>query len=368
MPPNSSDVPINFINTSPSLVSSYMKRYSVSYPGTQKVTLENYCKNGDGDCLKKANESIASDSYPTTDSSSDDTLSIFKWNLNTENCNTEEKNASQQENRSDVLLKYLKNANLNLKPEPIEHTEDVSRSFQSNTYSYPDFLPPPYNTLDLQKLALSKWDDWKLSFDPPLENSLDKLIARLIEMERLQHLTIVRERTREPSFSPIMAVNNRPNSTKGIPQLKHLKPSDFSCPQTGFEGDLHSFGSSMQESEISKCTCQRCQSKWNHGASASLSSITKHFRAPCSRTPAIFDSSNVIARRSLSYSGSSPKIRSTAKMTTPSTIVTCSLPDNESSKYKQPRTKRKPCRKNVTLMSKPFHSLAKQKYTHVDHQ
>ncbi|XP_053103094.1 protein FAM217A isoform X2 [Hemicordylus capensis] len=387
MPSSSSDIPMNFI-TNPTLLHSYVNRYHpVSYPGTPKTTLENHSRNGDQDFFKKASEATASESYPATDSSSDDMLSVMKWNLkrgngNTENPLAEEKYAAENE-KSDVLLKYLKNANLNLRPEPIEHKEDVSSSHENNTFSYPDFLPPPYNSLDLQKLSLSKWDDWKLAFNPPLDESLDKLISRLVEMERLQHLTILRERTKEQPISPTMAVNNHAISSKDIHQLKQLKRSDLSYHHAAYNADPCSLGDCMQEPDLSKCTCQHCHNKWDSGASSLLRSTTNHFRVSCnkcSKAPVILDSSSVLTRKSLSCSGSSSKIRSAVKMTSsklriPSTPVACCLPDNANSKPKQPRTKRKTCRKTVS-MGKVFHSqrlksisvISKQKYSNADHQ
>ncbi|XP_054841836.1 protein FAM217A [Eublepharis macularius] len=380
MPSSSSDTPINLINTNPTLVGSQsVNRYqSVSYPGIQQTPLENSSRNGDGDFFRKTHEATTSDSYPATNSSSDDMLSLMKLNWKTGNSYrekvlAEEKDACEDAKNRAVLLKYLKNANLNLRPEPIKDTE-TSSSAECDTFSYPDFLPPPFNTLDLQKLSLSKWDDWKLSFEPPLEGSLDKLISRLVEMERLQHLTILKERAKELSASPTMALSNRPTSTKDMKQLKAI---DISYPQAAFDGDFHNFDSCVQEPDISKCTCRYCHNKWNSGLVSPLHS--KHLRASCNKctkASVILDSSNIVARRSLSCCGSSAKIRSAVKMSSPNTAVAFSLHDNESSKGKQPRTRRKPCRKNVALMGKPSHSqrlkslsvMAKPKYTQIEHQ
>ncbi|XP_015282657.1 PREDICTED: protein FAM217A [Gekko japonicus] len=378
MPCSSSGIPLNFINTNPALVGSHpVNTYqSGSYPGTQQ-TLENCSTNGDGDFFKKIHKASASSSYPPTDSSSDDILSVTKLNWKTgdshgeDKVSAEEKDASEGAKNRAVLLKYLKNANLKLRPEPIEDIE-TSSSAECETFPYPDFLPEPYNTLDLQKLSLSKGGDWKLAFEPPLQGSLDKLISRLVEMERLQHLTVLKERTKEPSASPTMS--NRPSSTKDMYQLKQLKAIDLLCPQAAFGGDFHNPGSCVQETDISKWTCHHCHHRWNSGTLRS-----KHLRASCNKStkvPVILDSSNVAARRSLSCSGSSVKVRSAVKMPSPNTPAVFPLPDSESSKCKLPRTRRKSCRNNVSFMGKPFSShrlkslsvLAKPKYSQVDHQ
>lgn len=391
MPSSTSDIPINVINTSPVVLHPAVTRYNpVPYCGIQKTSLENYFTNGDGDFLKKVNETAAS--HPAMDSSSDDMPSVVKWNSKRRNSNTEsklleEKNVSENEKRNEILLKYLRNMNLNLRPDPMEHKEDASSSLEGDvTFSYPDFLPSPYNTLDLQKLSVLKWDDWKLAFNPPLEESLDKLISRLVEMERLQHLTILRERTRDHLVSTTMAVNNRASSSRDVYQLRQLRLSDFARHQAAFDGTSYSLGSYVQETDVSRCTCQHCRSKGSSGGSSSVRSSKKYLRGSCntfkgSRAPVILDSSNVLSRRSLSCSGSSSSIRSAVKTTSskllsPSVPTASSLPDSESSKYKQPRTKRKTCRKNIALTGKPFHSqrlkslsvISKQKYSHVDSQ
>lgn len=358
------------------------KYQSVSCPGTQETVSENCSRNGDGDFFKKTHEASASRSYPPTDSSSDETLSGKKLKRKTGTKLLAEENVAPECAKNDApedaknraaLLKYFKNANLTLRPQPIEDIE-TSSSAESGTFSYPDFLPAPYNTLDLQKMSLSKGDDWKLSFEPPLEGSLDKLVSRLVEMERLQHSTILKERTKDPSASPTMS--NRPSSTKDVYHLKQLKAVDLWCPQAAFDGDFHSFGNGLQETDISKWTCDHCP-KWNSGPVSCQHS--KHLRASyskCTKAPGFSDSSNGEARRPLSCCGSSTKIRSAVKTPSPNIPAAFSLPDRESSKCKLPRTRRKSYRNNVSLMGKPFSShrlkslsvLAKPKYSQVDHQ
>ncbi|XP_060098974.1 protein FAM217A [Heteronotia binoei] len=371
-PSSSNDTPTT-LNTNPTLVGSHPanKYQSVSYPGTQQT--ENCSRNGDGDFFKKTHETFVS-------SHSEDTLSVTKLNLKTGDSHGEdkllakEKDASEGAKNRSVLLKYLKKANLNLRPEPIEDLETSSTECDTG-FSYPDFLPAPYNTLDLQKLSLSKGDDWKLSFEPPLQGSLDKLLSRLVEMERLQHLTILKERTKELSASP--TTSNRPSSTKDVYQLKQLKSTDFLCPQAAFDGDFHNFGSCMKETDISKWTCHHCHNKWNSGPVLPLRS--KHLQAPYNKStkaPVIVDSGNIAARKSLSCSRSSTRIHSTVKKPSRNTPAVFSLAGSESSKCKLPRNRKKPCRNNIALMSKPFSShrlkclsvLAKAKQSQVDHQ
>ncbi|XP_060627636.2 protein FAM217A [Anolis sagrei] len=348
MPSNSSDVPTNFIHTNP-LVHSFMKRCDpASHFGTQKTTSGNSSKNSDGDICKKGNEINASDS-----SSSDDTLSTLKRKMKRRNANVEstgpieEKNTSENEERNKVLQEYLKLFNSNLKPDPIEHKENVFSSVGDDTFSYPDFLPLPYNTLDLQKL--SKLDNWRSAFKEPLDDSVDQLISRIIRMERLQHLTVVREKTKESAY-PAVAANNHSGSLTDIHQRKQLRPFDFSCSQAAFDGDRHNFGFSMHERHIQKCTSQHGHSKQSFGGVSPVRSSTKSSQACYStsksvKAPVTVDSSTVVTRQSAtSCSGSSSKIHTGVKMTS-STILSSSSTD-DSSKGKDVRTKKKSCRKN----------------------
>ncbi|KAG6925290.1 family with sequence similarity 217 member A, partial [Chelydra serpentina] len=76
----------NFFTVNPTLVGAHMNSYhTLSYRGPQQMPLGIYWTNGDGDFFKARNETTASDSYPATESSSDDTLCVSKWNLKLRN-------------------------------------------------------------------------------------------------------------------------------------------------------------------------------------------------------------------------------------------------------------------------------------------
>ncbi|XP_063156011.1 LOW QUALITY PROTEIN: protein FAM217A [Candoia aspera] len=386
MPSTSSDVPRNVIHTNP-LVQSFMKRHHpVSYQGTKKTTSEKNSTDGDGDFPKMTNEAATSDSYPATDSSGDDMRLANKWKLKKRNDNVErkllveEKAATETEKRNKALLEKLKNVNLNLKPDPFEHQEDdiPSSSAENDMFSYPDFLPSPYNNLNF-KNSLSKSDDWKSSIKPPLNASLDKLVSRLVEMERLQHTTILRERARE-AICPAVAANNRTILTKELPQSKQPRPLD--CCQVKCDGDTHNSSCGGQQTDMPKC-----QQSHNHKNSApSMHSSSKMTGASSSnfksnKTPVVLSSSNVALRQSLSCSGSSSKICPDVKLNStnadsPSPTIACSLPDSESSKNRPTKTKRKDLKKKGSLTSKSSQSqklksaslISKQKSSSVDPQ
>ncbi|XP_005306042.1 protein FAM217A isoform X1 [Chrysemys picta bellii] len=395
---SSQDNSLNFFTVNPTLMGARLNSYhTLSYRGPQQLPLGIYWTNGDGDFFKARNETTVSNSYPATESSSDDTVCVPQWNLKLRNSSvensflTEEGDVSESEKVNDVLLSYFKYMDLNLRPETIENIEKASSKHQNEVFPYPDFLPPPFNNLDLQKLALSKWDDWKEVFNPPPESSVVKLISRLLEIERMQHLTILKEKTRVLTVSSNLMLGNRPSSTKSMHQSKQSRLSDPLCLQTPFNRDCqeknksnHS-GCCTQEWNSSKCTWEYCQNcKWSAGTSSLRSSSTKQLRASCdafkSSKPPIILNSNMLLRRSSSCCVAAPRTQSTVKLTSPkllppSTAISSPFPDKDSLKYKQPRTKKKLYRKNV-VTSKTFHcqklksvsAMPKQKYTHTDKQ
>ncbi|XP_075777431.1 protein FAM217A isoform X2 [Pelodiscus sinensis] len=379
----------NFFAVNPTLVGTYMNSYHpVSYQRPQQMPLEIYWTNGDGDFFNTRNENTASDSTPTTESSSDDTVHVSKWNLMLRNSSvensllTEASDKPKTEKVNDVLLHYFKDMDLNLRPETLQNIGKASSKHQNEVFPYPDFLPPPFNNLDLQKLAISKWDDWKVFFNPPPEKSVMKLISRLLEIERMQHLTILKEKTRDLTVSPSVMLGNRPSSTKSMHHLKQSRLSDPSCLQTAFNGEYQEknkssySGCCMHECNSSKWEqCQNC--KWSARSSSIKSSSTKHLRASCdafksSKAPIILNSSNMLLRRSSSCCVAAPRIQSTVKLTSqkilpPGIAVTSLYPDKDNSKYKQPRTKKKLYRKNVvTSKLKSVSTMPKQKYTDTD--
>ncbi|KAM3841825.1 protein FAM217A [Vipera latastei] len=255
----SSDGLIHLATTNP-VVHFFTKRYHpVSYPETKKTTLGKNCRNDDGDSLKKANEVTTSDSYLATDSSSDDIYSASKWKLGKKSVNSEnkllaeEKEVTENEKRNIALLKYFKNLNLNIKTDSFMDQEDAPSLLENDKFPYPDFLPSPYNNLDFKKLSLSKSDSWKSSINPPLNDSLDKIVSRLVEMERLQHLTILREKKKE-AVSAAATASSRSISTKELHQSKQSRPLDCLCCLFRPERDI-------------KCTCQHCHSHKNSAIS-----------------------------------------------------------------------------------------------------
>lgn len=112
---------------------------------------------------------------------------------------------------------------LNLKP--IETVEEVFTEEPSEVFPYADFPPPPFSALNLHKLALSKSENWKATMGPA-EGCTEHVITRLLEMQRLQHSTVQRERPRLQTTFCTPAVTERPSSAKAVPKIRQPKLSD----------------------------------------------------------------------------------------------------------------------------------------------
>ncbi|XP_036599191.1 protein FAM217A-like [Trichosurus vulpecula] len=177
-------------------------RQADSYPGPQRqMSLSLHWPTADGDFCKDKYEPQSNPSS-APECNNDKTLFSSTWNAKCGKNSMEENlidksDLSEDENVRDILLNHFKKIDLNLRPEVIDDFEEPFSEQPNQVFSYPDFLPPPFNTLDLRKLALSKSKKWKLAFNH-IEYSTEKLINRLLEMERKQHMTIQKERPKIP--------------------------------------------------------------------------------------------------------------------------------------------------------------------------
>lgn len=113
---------------------------------------------------------------------------------------------------------------LNLKPKTIEKVEE---SFHNLI-----FLPPHFDTLDLHKLVLSKLENCKAKnnsreFLEHPENSIEHLIIHLLEMKRIQRITIQKERPRKQTNFCALVVTEQHSPFKAIPKMRWPKVSFF---------------------------------------------------------------------------------------------------------------------------------------------
>ncbi|KAM8791158.1 protein FAM217A isoform 3-T3 [Rhynchonycteris naso] len=312
----------------------------------------------------------------TTENNSDKTLSAPNWNLKYGNSNveenlTDESDLSENEKANDTLLSYFKKMDLNLKPETIENVEESFTEEPSEVFPYPDFLPFPFNTLDLHKFALSKSENWKAVVDS-VESCTEHLITRLLEMERLQHTTIQKERPRLQTTFCTPAVTERPSSSKTIPKMRQPKLSDSvslqtTCADKTREKRKSNSGSCKLEQSASKLNWSSADKhKWSsRPPSLKGSSTTKQlmatyddFKNPKSSilNPSQELSTNPTTAQTpqllIQVVSTRPCVPSRSLM--PISPIPLSFPENQRREIKAPRTKKKLYRKHIAL-NRPFY-------------
>nr|KAF6443750.1 family with sequence similarity 217 member A [Molossus molossus] len=305
-------------------------------------------------------------SYPLKEGSTmDNRNSSLEENL------TDESDLSENEKANDTLLGYFKKMDLNLKPETIESVEESFTEEPSEVFSYPDFLPPPFNTVDLHKLALSKSENWKATVES-LESCVEHLITRLLEMERLQHTTIQKERPRLQTTTCTPAVTERPSSSKTIPKMRQPKLSDSvslqtTCVDKTREKRKNNFGSCKLEQNASKWNWSSAgKYQWNsRPPSLKSSSTTKQLMAtyddfkspkssilnPCqelSSTPTTAQSAQSLVKVISTRPGLPPR------SLIPVSPIPLSFSENQREDIKAPKPKKKLYRKHIAL-NRPFY-------------
>ncbi|XP_051872906.1 uncharacterized protein LOC127570977 [Pristis pectinata] len=122
---------------------------------------------------------------------------------------------------------------LDFSPEVVK-ADDISSSRnneqESNQYPYPDFLPPPFNRIDFSELSLLEDHKWKEALPVRPNSPLEQLIDRIVQMEKIQFLTIQKERWRNSEMS--LAAGTKTGCTrKNTKRSRKSRRSDLSCLQ-----------------------------------------------------------------------------------------------------------------------------------------
>uniref|UniRef100_A0A8D2CNF6 Family with sequence similarity 217 member A n=1 Tax=Sciurus vulgaris TaxID=55149 RepID=A0A8D2CNF6_SCIVU len=365
--------PIRLFTLNHSLTSTPVDQQAGSNLGLP-VPLGLHWPYADGDFFKDRNE-FQIDSCSTIETNNGgETLSApncnFTGNSNVEEILTDESDLSENENTNDTLLSYFKKMDLKLKPEEIENVEESFTEERSEVFLYPDFLPPPFNTLDLHKFAFSKCENWKATVESP-ESSVEQLITRLLELERLQHTTIQKERSRLPNAFCSPAVSERPSSSKATLKARQPKLPDplslqTSCVDKSREKRKNNSGSGKLEQNASKWNWSGDgKYKWNSRPPSLKSSPTTKQSIATSD-----DFKNPKSFTSNSCQELSPKpataqtTQSLVKMAStrclpprspiPVSPIPLSFPENHREEIKSQRTKKKLYQKNI-LLNRPFY-------------
>ncbi|KAJ7404943.1 cadherin 26 [Willisornis vidua] len=115
-------------------------------------------------------------------------------------------------------------------PDCLEHVPEMG--FKEPDYYYPDFLPPPFNSWDLKQLAILVHVEGKADFRPRPTGSLEKYLARLVQLEWLQLQTEQSERAKARPHTAPGASRALKSPGKGKALLSPL-PSRQVLPQDG---------------------------------------------------------------------------------------------------------------------------------------
>uniref|UniRef100_A0A8C6UCM1 Family with sequence similarity 217 member B n=1 Tax=Neogobius melanostomus TaxID=47308 RepID=A0A8C6UCM1_9GOBI len=102
-------------------------------------------------------------------------------------------------------------------------TDDEDDDYEQPHYSYPDFLPPPFNNWSLRQLAVFLHTEGRGAPRPKPVGPLEKYLERLLQLEWLQIQTVQAESSRAPSTRqrPL----GFPSATVAQPQRPHTAPS-----------------------------------------------------------------------------------------------------------------------------------------------
>ncbi|XP_069420005.1 protein FAM217A isoform X1 [Ovis canadensis] len=366
---NMTNNPMRLFGVNPLTAASADKRVG-SHPAL-RAPLSLCRPYADGDSFKDTSEPHIN--LCSTLENSGELLTAPNWNLKCGNSSveenlTDESDLSENEKANDALLSYFKKMDLNLKPETIENVEEPFTEELNEVFPYPDFLPPPFSTLDLHKVALSKSDSWKMSVETPA-SSLEPLMARLLDMERLQHLTIQRERPRlQTSFCAPVATE-RPPSSKAVSKTRQPKPPDavglqMACAEKSHEKMKNSSGSYKPEYRAPKWNWNSAgKYKWGSRPALKTSSTPKQVIAvhddvkdpnisvlnPCQELtikPAPVQTTQLLVK-TVSARCLPPK------SPTPVSPTPLSFPDGHREESQAPRAKKELYRKGVVL-GRPF--------------
>ncbi|XP_034365930.2 protein FAM217A isoform X2 [Arvicanthis niloticus] len=344
----------------------------IPYPG-QSMPAGLCWPYADGDFLKDRNE-FHINSFSSMENNGD-SLSASNWNFKYRNCSveesiTDESDLSENEKMNDSLLSYFKKMDLKLKPERIEHVERAFTEEADEVSVYADFLPAPFNTLDLHRFAFSKCESWRAAVDPP-ESSIERLIIRLLELERLQHMTIQRERPRLQSTfcSSMFSVAERPSSSKAIAlKAKPPKNPETSTLQTsGIDKNRdkrkNNSGSGKPEQNVSKGSLSKSKSNsrqllkcpstskqcavahddLKNSKNSILNSCQEPPPKPTNTTQATQPMAKVVSTRCLP-----------PRSPMPVSPIPLSFPENPREEGKVPRTKKK-CHRKSILLNRSFY-------------
>lgn len=136
-------------------------------------------------------------------------------------------------------------------------------------YSYPDFLPPPFNSWSLRQLAVFLHTEGRGAPRPKPVGPLEKYLERLLQLEWLQIQTINAENSRPPGART--RPQSFPAAATAHPQRPHTAPSSRLNSPKGFRQNQRSFpannppspASSAAHHQLSRLpVCPHCHNRF----------------------------------------------------------------------------------------------------------
>uniref|UniRef100_A0A9J8CD57 Family with sequence similarity 217 member Bb n=1 Tax=Cyprinus carpio carpio TaxID=630221 RepID=A0A9J8CD57_CYPCA len=160
--------------------------------------------------------------------------------------------------RNSALPTQISPPDLNLRAEVIDPSDfHASRPSCRAHNSYPDFLPPPFNSWSLQQLAVYLNTEGKGIPRPKPVGQLERYLDRLLQLE-WHHIQTAQEDSSK-SNTPLPKGRHLPHSSS------HLSLSSPKCIlqcQRAFPLTLLSSLASAPTLQLSSCTCPHCQNQY----------------------------------------------------------------------------------------------------------
>ncbi|XP_036387614.1 uncharacterized protein si:ch211-266k22.6 [Megalops cyprinoides] len=131
------------------------------------------------------------------------------------------------------------------------------RGLSHGSYSYPDFLPPPFNTWSLRQLAIFLNTEGRGAPRPRPVGKLEKYLERLLQLEWLQIQT-VQEESGKP-IAPMPASRPRPHTA---PPAHLSSPKSLRQCQRAFPLAFLSSLANPSSSQLSVRFCPHCRIRY----------------------------------------------------------------------------------------------------------
>ncbi|XP_010772151.1 uncharacterized protein fam217ba [Notothenia coriiceps] len=128
------------------------------------------------------------------------------------------------------------------------------------SYSYPDFLPPPFNSWSLRQLAVFLHTDGRGAPRPKPVGTLEKYLERLLQLEWLQIQTGQAESSRVPGSRP--RPQSFPSATTAHPARPHTAPPSRLNSPKGLRQSQRSFPFTPVNNPPSPASAQQPHSRF----------------------------------------------------------------------------------------------------------